>query len=97
MHVYDPHAPYTPPAEWLARANGQAYDGEVAFADAQLGALLGALPASGRGERTLTIVAGDHGESLGEHGEAAHGMLLYEAALRVPLVLAGHRHAGRRA
>ncbi|MGE5126670.1 MAG: sulfatase-like hydrolase/transferase [Betaproteobacteria bacterium] len=88
MHVYDPHAPYTPPAEWLARANGQAYDGEVAFADAQLGALLDALPARGRRERTLTIVVGDHGESLGEHGEAAHGMLLYEAALRVPLVLA---------
>jgi choline-sulfatase len=88
MHVYDPHAPYTPPAEWLARAHGQAYDGEVAYADAQLGALLDALQATGRGERTLTIVVGDHGESLGEHGEAAHGMLLYEAALRVPLVLA---------
>ena len=45
MHLYDPHAPYTPPAEWLARANGQAYDGEVAFADAQVGALLDALQA----------------------------------------------------
>ena len=88
MHLYDPHAPYTPPAEWLARANGRAYDGEVAFADAQVGALLDALQATGRRERTLTIVAGDHGESLGEHGEAGHGMLVYEAALRVPLVLA---------
>ena len=88
MHLYDPHAPYTPPAEWLARAHGQAYDGEVAFADAQVGALLDALQATGRRERTLTIVAGDHGESLGEHGEASHGMLLYDAALRVPLVLA---------
>ena len=87
MHLYDPHAPYTPPAEWLARAKGQPYDGEVAFADAQLGALVDALRATGRAERTLTIVAGDHGESLGEHGEADHGMLLYEAALRVPLVL----------
>jgi tetratricopeptide (TPR) repeat protein len=59
----------------------------VAFADAQLGALVGAVEATGRRERTLTIVAGDHGESLGEHGEAAHGMLVYDAALRVPLVL----------
>jgi choline-sulfatase len=89
MHLYDPHAPYTPPPEWLARAHGQPYDGEVAFADAQLGALVDALRATGRGERTLTVVAGDHGESLGEHGEADHGMLLYEAALRVPLVMAG--------
>jgi choline-sulfatase len=88
MHLYDPHAPYTPPAEWLARADGQAYDGEVAFADAQLGALLMALPATGHRKRTLIVVVGDHGESLGEHGEATHGMLLYEAALRVPLVFA---------
>jgi choline-sulfatase len=88
MHLYDPHAPYTPPAEWLARANGRPYDGEVAFADAQLGALLMALQATGRRERTLVVVVGDHGESLGEHGEATHGMLLYEGALRVPLVLA---------
>ncbi len=89
MHLYDPHAPYTPPAEWLARAHGRPYDGEVAFADAQLGALLDALQATGRRERTLLVVAGDHGESLGEHGEAEHGLLLYEAALRVPLVIAG--------
>jgi tetratricopeptide (TPR) repeat protein len=34
------------------------------------------------------VVAGDHGESLGEHGEATHGLLLYEGALRVPLVVA---------
>ncbi len=88
MHLYDPHAPYAPPAEWLARADGKAYDGEVAFADAQLGALLDALRATGRRKRTLVVVVGDHGESLGEHGEATHGMLLYEAALRVPLVLA---------
>jgi choline-sulfatase len=89
MHLYDPHAPYTPPPEWLARAGGQPYDGEVAFADAQLGALVAALPATGRRARTLLVVAGDHGESLGEHGEAEHGLLLYEAALRVPLVMAG--------
>ncbi|HVO13414.1 MAG TPA: sulfatase-like hydrolase/transferase [Vicinamibacteria bacterium] len=87
MHLYDPHAPYTPPPEWLVRAHGQAYDGEVAFADAQVGALVDALQATGRREKTLTVVAGDHGESLGEHGEATHGMLLYEPALRVPLVL----------
>jgi choline-sulfatase len=88
MHLYDPHAPYTPPADWRARAHGKAYDGEVAFADAQLGALVDALPVAGRRKRTLIVVVGDHGESLGEHGEETHGMLLYEAALRVPLVFA---------
>ena len=89
MHLYDPHAPYAPPAEWLARANGEPYDGEVAFADAQLGRLLDAVEAARPRERTLAVVVGDHGESLGEHGEASHGLLVYEAALRVPLVIAG--------
>jgi len=94
MHLYDPHAPYEPPPSYLARAGGRGYDGEVAFADAQVGALMDALAASGRGGKTLMIVAGDHGESLGEHGEATHGMLLYEPAVRVPMILSG---AGLRA
>jgi arylsulfatase A-like enzyme/tetratricopeptide (TPR) repeat protein len=91
VHFYDPHAPYTPPEQWRTRAGGVAYDGEVAFADAQLGRVLEALHATGVTDRTLIVVAGDHGESLGDHGEATHGLLLYEAALRVPLVIAGPR------
>lgn len=89
VHLYDPHAPYTPPPEFLARAGNDAYDGEVLFADAQLGRLLAAVDRRGERDRTIVIVVGDHGESLGEHGEATHGMLLYDPALRVPLVVAG--------
>lgn len=88
-HYYDPHAPYAPPPAFVARANGHRYDGEVAYVDAEVARLLRELPggaSDGRsGPRTLVVVAGDHGESLGEHGEDTHGMLLYEAALRVPL------------
>ncbi len=87
IHLYDPHAPYTPPAEFLQKAGGRAYDGEVAFADAQVARLVSALDAAALGERTAIVVTGDHGESLGEHGEQTHGMLLYEAALRVPLIV----------
>ncbi len=76
VHFYDPHAPYA-----------GSYDNEVSFADAQLGRLLQELSAAGR--TPIVIVAGDHGESLGDHGEATHGMLVYEAALRVPLIVAG--------
>ncbi len=89
VHFYDPHAPYNPPPQFLERAHGQAYDGEVAFADAQLGRVLAAVDEIGRAQDTIVVVAGDHGESLGEHGEHTHGMLLFEAAVRVPLVLAG--------
>jgi arylsulfatase A-like enzyme/Tfp pilus assembly protein PilF len=89
IHFYDPHAPYNPPPQFLEKAHGQAYDGEVAFADAQLGRVLAALDEIGRMSSTVVVVAGDHGESLGEHGERTHGMLLFEPALRVPLVVAG--------
>jgi arylsulfatase A-like enzyme/Tfp pilus assembly protein PilF len=89
MHLYDPHAPYAPPGAWVEQAGGQPYDGEVAYADAQLGRVLDALQAGGQADRTLVIVTGDHGESLGEHGEPTHGLLVYEGAVRIPLVIAG--------
>jgi arylsulfatase A-like enzyme/tetratricopeptide (TPR) repeat protein len=89
LHFYDPHAPYAPPAPYDARFAGRPYDGEVAFADAQLGRVLQALAAAGREKDTVVAVMADHGESLGEHGEKTHAILVYEATLRVPLVLAG--------
>jgi arylsulfatase A-like enzyme/Tfp pilus assembly protein PilF len=88
VHFYDPHAPYDPPPEYLARAHGNAYDGEVAFADAQVGRLLDWLRTSGRASSTVVAVAGDHGEGLGDHGELTHGMLAYDSTIRVPLTLA---------
>ena len=88
-HFYDPHAPYTPPADALARAGGNAYDGEVAYADAEIGRLLRALAEASAGRPLIIGILGDHGESLGEHGERTHGMLLYDGALRIPLVVAG--------
>src|SRR4029434_3680970 len=36
---------------------------------------------------SLVVVAGDHGEGLGEHGEATHSVFLYESTLHVPLLL----------
>ncbi|HET9211946.1 MAG TPA: tetratricopeptide repeat protein, partial [Thermoanaerobaculia bacterium] len=60
------------------------YDGEIAYMDSQIGELLKKLP-----KETDVLAVGDHGEMLGEHGEATHGLLLYRAARRVPLLLAG--------
>jgi len=95
IHFYDPHAPYDPPPEFLTKANGNAYDGEVAFADAQAGRVLDWLRASGQEASTIVAVAGDHGEGLGEHGETTHGMLAYDSTLRVPLIVAVPRTPGR--
>jgi len=89
VHLYDPHAPYEPPAEFAAKAGGNAYDGEVAYTDAQVGRLTGALRARGVLDSTVVVVAGDHGEGLGDHGEHTHGMLAYDSTLKVPLIFSG--------
>jgi arylsulfatase A-like enzyme len=86
-HLYDPHRPYEPPEPFASRYAHDPYVGEIAYADSQIGRLLGALDRHGLLERTLVIVAGDHGESLGEHGERDHGIFVYEAVLRVPLII----------
>jgi arylsulfatase A-like enzyme len=96
VHFFDPHHPYDPPAEHAAKfpALGPreldrdiaAYDAEIHFADAQVGALVDALGAAGALDRTLTVVTADHGEGLMQHGHMQHGVNLYEEAVRIPLV-----------
>ena len=86
VHLYDPHAPYRPPAPFDAQYAGRPYYGEVAATDAALAPLLNDLRASGRA--TLVILTGDHGEALGDHGEQTHGLFAYESTLRIPLIIA---------
>ena len=87
VHYYDPHAPYDPPEGLGGSSELAAYLGEVSFADAQIGRLLRSLPVGL--DDTMVVVAGDHGEALGDHGEQTHGIFLYRATIEVPLVLAG--------
>jgi choline-sulfatase len=87
VHLYDAHAPYTPPPAWAARHPGRPYDGEISEVDEQVGRLLAALRRRGVDGRTVVAVAADHGEGLGDHGELTHGLLLYEPTLHVPLLL----------
>jgi arylsulfatase A-like enzyme/tetratricopeptide (TPR) repeat protein len=93
VHLYDPHYPYEPPPEFRRPGPRGAYDGEVAYADSAIGDLLraaaavdAAAPASASSSSTLTVFAGDHGESLGEHGEGTHGFFVYDSTALVPLV-----------
>ncbi|MBI3493826.1 MAG: sulfatase-like hydrolase/transferase [Acidobacteria bacterium] len=90
VHLYDPHEPYRAPEPFASQH--EPYDAEVAYADAMVGRLLADLRSAGQLDRTLVVVASDHGESLGEHGERTHGVFVYEATMRVPwIVWAGSR------
>jgi arylsulfatase A-like enzyme/Flp pilus assembly protein TadD len=85
LHLFEPHAPYGMAGD--TRPASARYDDDVAEADRQVGRLVGALGADA--ERTVVVVAGDHGEAFGEHGEIAHSIFVYDTTLRVPLILAG--------
>ena len=63
------------------------YDGEIAFTDAIIADVLEKLRAHGLLDHTIVAVIGDHGESLGDHGEETHSMFVYDAAIRVPFIL----------
>jgi arylsulfatase A-like enzyme/Tfp pilus assembly protein PilF len=89
LHLYDPHAPYDPPEPYRSAFAGRLYDGEIAFADAELGRVFAWLRTSGHESDTVVVVLSDHGESLGEHREVTHAVLLYEATLHVPFLVAG--------
>jgi choline-sulfatase len=86
LHLYEPHYPYAPPAAYASRFSSDPYAGEVAATDAALGPLLQPILDAGMRTDTMVILTADHGESLGDHGEATHGIFAYEATLRVPLV-----------
>lgn len=86
VHVFDPHSPYAPPPPFDREYAADPYAGEVAYVDQALAPLLDLAREGAR--RTVIVVTADHGEGLGEHGEATHGVFAYESTLRVPLILA---------
>ena len=104
LHFYDPHTPYSPPEPYRTTYRDRPYDGEIAFVDSQLGRVLDALRQQGVLDKTIIAVLGDHGESLGEHGEDAHGFFIYESstpravhhprAVQPPRARAAHRGPG---
>jgi len=87
MHLYDPHYPYRPPEPYSREYAAHPYDGEIAFADEQVGRILRFLKEKGLYRNTLIVLSGDHGESLGEHGEKTHGFFVYNATMHVPLII----------
>jgi arylsulfatase A-like enzyme len=63
------------------------YDGNLAFADQEVGKIREWLQAEGLWDRTVVIVAADHGEALGEHGFVGHNLQVYEESIHIPLIV----------
>ena len=87
LHLYDPHSPYDPPEPFRSQYQSHLYDGEIAYADHELGRLLAWLKQSQLYDSSMILFLSDHGESLGEHGEHEHGFFVYNATVRVPLIV----------
>ena len=87
LHFYDAHSPYAPPEPYRARFADQPYVGEIAFVDAQIGRVREFLEREGLLDKTIVVIAGDHGESLGDHGERTHGFFIYQSVVQVPLIV----------
>ncbi len=87
LHLYDPHSPYDPPEPYKTEYSAHLYDGEIAYADHELGGLMTWLKQNHLYDSSLIVMLSDHGESLGEHGEDEHGFFVYNATVHVPLIV----------
>jgi arylsulfatase A-like enzyme len=98
LHFFDAHWPYEPPQAHDPAAHNP-YEGEVAFLDHHFSTWLSWMESTGRLDKTLIVLFGDHGEdlngwypddrggeALGHPEEMGHGCLLYDNTIRVPLV-----------
>src|SRR3984893_18086794 len=87
VHWNDPQSASAPP-----------YSAAVAAADAAVGKLIGALRTARLYDDALIMIASDHGQSLGAHGEETHGVFLYDETVHVPLLLKfpQNQNAGKR-
>lgn len=89
-HLFDPHYPYESPIPWPRVAGslgGGPYEGEVAYVDRELGRFLRRTGMWAADRRATIVIVGDHGESLGRHGEITHAIFIYDATQRVPLLM----------
>ena len=87
LHIFDAHYPYRPPFPYSDQFRNSPYDGEIAYADHELGRLFDELRRRGLWDDALIVVVGDHGEGLYDHREAQHSLLAYQSTLRVPLLM----------
>ncbi len=95
VHFFDPHMPYNPPSPYKEEFPSNPYDGEIAYMDFYIGEVIEKLKEKNMLEKTLIILAGDHGEAFGEKGEVDHGLFLYNSTMKVPLIFYAENYLPR--
>ncbi|MEM8963856.1 MAG: sulfatase, partial [Acidobacteriota bacterium] len=86
-HYFDPHQPFDPPPPYDQLFADDLYLGELAYTDESFGRLLDKLKELGVYDKTIIVLAADHGEGRGEHNELTHSTLVYNTTLHVPLII----------
>lgn len=87
IHLYDAHRPYDLPEARQDEYARTPYLAALSYLDEQVGRVLTALDREGLAATTAVVIAGDHGEGLGDHGEQSHGIFVYQSVLHVPLMM----------
>ena len=87
LHLYDPHSPYDPPEPYRTQYQGHIYDGEIAYADHELGRLIAWLKQNQLYDSSLIVVSQRSRRIPGEHGEKEHGFFVYNSTVHIPLIV----------
>ncbi len=96
VHLYDPHLFYQPPPPFDKKYKDTPYRGEIAYTDYCLGRVVEYLKENGLYDDAVIVVAGDHGEGLGDHKEKTHGMFVYDSTMHVPCIIKPPKRSGLR-
>jgi arylsulfatase A-like enzyme len=88
LHYMDVHQyVYDESSAIFGTSYSDIYDQSIRWVDHLVGVLLDALERQGLLQRTLVVIAADHGEAFLEHGREGHAQDLHGEVTQVPLIL----------
>ena len=89
LHYFDPHLEYEPPEPFATQFADNLYAGEIAYTDQCIGKVIDTLKKLDLYDSTMIVIVGDHGEGLGDHGEASHEYFIYQSTIHIPFIIKG--------
>ena len=97
-HIMDTHQPYHkgPNARVFGKSKMDRYDASIRAVDGEIDRLLQFALGPSRRDRTIVMLAADHGQGFDEHGTKLHGHSAHQEEIHVPLIIWGPGIVGRR-